>query len=88
MISLNTKTHEHYDAANDQALARLTAEHGFALKLESSSEFYNHHRYRWPDAVLVLFLLVPVAVTPFWLYRKARRLMQEATGPDAVIQPN
>jgi len=84
----NTKTHEHYDAPNDQALAKLTSEHGFALKLESSSDFYNNRRYRLPDAGMLLLLMAPIVVTGFWLYRKARRLMREATGPDAVIQSN
>ncbi|HEY4011677.1 MAG TPA: hypothetical protein VGM11_16100 [Acidobacteriaceae bacterium] len=79
----NTRTHERFDAPNDQALAALAIAHGFTLKLESSSEFYDQHRYRWYDAAFALLPLAPALMAAAWLYRKARRLLNEAesTGP-------
>lgn len=80
----NSKTQERFDAQNEAALARLTAQHGFVLKLDSSSDFYSQHRYRWTDALVVFLLIAPAIAVTFWLRRKARKLLQkdaEAAGP-------
>ena len=73
----NTKTHERIDARDEAGLKTVAAEHGFAIRLESSPDFYSHHRYRWYDFGFALLLLAPAVFALIWLYRKARHLLHE-----------
>jgi hypothetical protein len=76
----NTKTRERYETKDEASLARYASQHGFALQLESSSEFYGHHRYHWYDAVFALLLLVPPVFALLWLFKRARQLLRESAG--------
>jgi hypothetical protein len=84
----NTKTHERIDAQDQASLKTIAAEHGFSLHLESSPDFYSHHRYGWYDGIAALLLFMPGVFAVAWIYKKARYLLretQENAGPDPIL---
>jgi len=83
----NTRTHERVDAISEAELRQKAAQHGVALSLQSSADFYGSHRYHWYDFAIGLMLLLPGIAVMIWLYRKTRRMLREAamqTGPEVV----
>ncbi len=83
---LNTKSGQLLELSTSTQLSELTAQHGFALHLQPSSDFYNAHRYGWRDALALFLILAPGLIAIAWLYRKARRLLRSSaanTGPYA-----
>jgi hypothetical protein len=66
----NTRTHERQDASSEADLRVRAAQHGITLQLQSSSDFYSTHRYRWYDAMFVLLLLILGAVLALLVYKR------------------
>jgi hypothetical protein len=84
----NTAHQQRIEAPTESALATAAQQHGFALHLEPSADFYAHHRYRWYDFVVAFSLCLPALAFIIWIYREARQLLRESQNPTGHLPSN
>lgn len=72
----NTRTHQRFDAKNEEELKSDALAKGVSLHLQSSDTFYSSRRLGWIDLLAGLSLLIPPGALVIYLWKKGRAVLR------------